>query len=280
MRLLTLLATAALGAATPAWAQDPEPLPSPEDISKADGFTIAGGAGIVPDYEGSDDYRLIPAAAIRGQTNGISFSTRGLYLYVDFISGGAGKVDLDLGPIVGVRLNRSRKIKDDVVDLLPERKTAIEAGGFAGISFKGLTNPYDSLGVRLDVVKDVGGAHQSTVLTPNLEFATPLSRTFYLATSVSADFVSNRFANYYFSVTPADAVVSGLPAFNADGGMKSWKVGLLANQSLSGDLRRGLAVFGLGSYSRLQSDFKRSPIVSQRGSAGQWFGALGLAYSF
>jgi outer membrane scaffolding protein for murein synthesis (MipA/OmpV family) len=118
------------------------------------------------------------------------------------------------------------------------------------------------------------------VVSPNVEFSTPLSQTFYVGASLGADFVSNRFADYYFSISPADAVVSGLPAFNADGGMKSWKVGLLANYSLSGDLRRGLSIFGTGGYSRLVGDFKRSPIVSDRGSASQWLGALGLAYSF
>jgi outer membrane scaffolding protein for murein synthesis (MipA/OmpV family) len=280
MRFISLVAMAALCAATPAWAQDPEPLPSPDEINSADGFTIAGGVGFVPDYEGSDDYRLIPAAAIRGKVGGISFSTRGLYLYVDVIPAGSGKVDFDLGPIVGLRLNRSGKIKDDLVDRLPERNSAVEVGGFAGVSFKGVTNPYDSLGIRLDVVKDVANGHESTVFTPNLEFGTPLSRTLYVGTSLSADFVSNRFADYYFSISPADTVASTLPTFNASGGMKNWKLGLLANQSLSGDLRRGLAVFGIGSYSRLVGDFKRSPIVSDRGSASQWFGAVGLAYSF
>ena len=263
----------------PALAQEQKPLPTPEEINSADSFTIAGGAAIIPDYEGSDDYKFIPAAAIRGKAGGISFSTRGTYLYVDVISG-SGKVDLDVGPIAGVRLNRTGKIKDDFVDLLPERKTAIEVGGFAGVSFKGLTNPYDNLGVRLDVVKDVASAHESTLFSPNVEFSTPLSQTFFVGASLSADFVSNRFADYYFSVSPADAIVSGLPAFDADGGMKSWKVGLLANHSLSGDLRRGLSIFATGNYSRLTGDFKRSPIVSDRGSASQWLAAAGLAYSF
>lgn len=263
----------------PAFAQEQQPLPSPEEINAANSFTIAGGGGIIPDYEGSDDYKFIPVAAIRGKVGNISFSTRGLYLYVDVISG-SGKVDFDVGPIAGVRLNRTGKIKDDIVNLLPDRKTAVEVGGFVGVSFKGLTNPYDSLGVRLDVVHDVANAHESTIFTPNVEFSTPLSRSFFVGASVSADFVSNRFADYYFSVSPAEAVLSGLPAFNAGGGMKNWKAGLLANYSLSGDLRHGLSLFGTGGYSRLVGDFKRTPIVSQRGSASQWLGAIGLAYSF
>jgi outer membrane scaffolding protein for murein synthesis (MipA/OmpV family) len=279
MRSISLITLAGLCAASPAWAQDPAPLPSPEEVNSADGFTIAAGGAIIPDYEGSEDYRLIPAAALRGKVHGIAFSTRGLYLYVDVVPD-AGKVGFDVGPIVGLRFNRTRKIEDDVVNLLPDRKTAVEVGGFAGLSVKGLTNPYDSLGVRLDVVKDVASAHQSTIFSPNVEFSTPLSRSFYVGTSVSADFVSNRFADYYFSVSPAEALASGLPVFNADGGMKNWKLGMLANYALSGDLRHGLSLFGTGTYSRLVGDFKRSPIVSDRGSANQWLGALGLAYSF
>jgi len=268
----------AVTCSVPALAQEP-PLPSAEEINAANSFTIAGGGAIIPDYEGSDDYRWIPAGAIRGKVGSISFSTRGLYLYVDVING-SGSVDFDVGPIVGARFNRTRKIKDDIVNLLPDRNTAIEVGGFAGVSFKGLTNPYDSLGIRLDVVHDVANAHESTVVTPNVEFSTPLSRTAFVSASLGADFVSNRFADYYFSVSPAESLLSGLPAFNADGGMKNWKVGLLANHSLTGDLLHGLSVFGMGSYSRLVGDFKQTPIVSQRGSASQWMGAIGLAYTF
>lgn len=277
-----LIAVVAGCVAAPSLAQgaDDQPLPSAEDVRDADGFTIGVGAGFTPDYEGSDDYRLIPGAAIRGKTNGVSFATRGRYLYVDLISGGSGNMDFDAGPIAGVRLNRTRKLKDDVVNRLPDRKVAIEIGGFAGISWHGLTNPYDTLGLQLDVVKDVGSAHQSTIFSPSIDFSTPLSKTLFVGASLSADFVSGRYADYYFSISPSDTLASGLPTFNAGGGMKNWKIGLLANQSLSGDLRRGWSLFGLASFSHLQGDFKRSPIVSLRGSAGQWFGGAGVAYSF
>ena len=95
-----------------------------------------------------------------------------------------------------------------------------------------------------------------------------------------AEFVSNRFADYYFSITPTDAALSGLPVFDADGGMKNWKASLLLNQSISGNLLHGFSVFGTTSYSRLVGDFKRSPIVSERGSPNQWLAAAGLAYTW
>ncbi len=62
--------------------------------------------------------------------------------------------------------------------------------------------------------------------------------------------------------------------------MKNWKASLLLNQSLTGDLLHGLSIFGSAGYSRLVGDFKRSPIVAQRGSANQWVVAAGLAYTF
>ena len=62
--------------------------------------------------------------------------------------------------------------------------------------------------------------------------------------------------------------------------MKDWKASLLVNQSITGDLLHGLSIFGMGQYSRLTGDFKRSPLVAMRGSASQWIGAAGLAYTW
>jgi MipA family protein len=285
MRRLVRLALVAGCLASPALAQSPPAstqLPSPDELSKRDTVTVGLGAAIVPDYEGSNDYRLIPAGAIRGQVSGISFTTRGSYLYVDLVPRAGGKLNFNAGPAIGARFGTRRHIKDDVVELLPRRKVAIEAGGFVGVSVRGLTNPYDTLAFHLDVLHDIGNAHKSTVISPNIDFSTPLSRSTYASLSMGMEFVSNRFADYYFSVSPADRLATGnqLPVFDADGGMKNWKVGLLLNQSLSGDLLHGLSIFGTGQYSHLVGDFRRAPIVAQRGSAGQWVGAMGLAYTW
>ena len=277
--LKSAIAAIALIAASPALAQaSGDELPDPNDNS--DTFTIAGGGAYIPDYEGSDDYRFIPAAAIRGRVSGISFFTRATYLYVDFVPRGNNALEFDAGPIIGARLNRTGHIHDDFVDDLPDRKTAIEIGGFAGITYHGLTNPYDALSLRVDVVKDVAGAHESTIVTPTIDFGTPLSRTTYVGASLSAEWAGGKYADYYYSIGPAASLASGLPIYDADGGFKNWRLGLLLNQSVSGDLTHGVSIFATGSYSHLSGDFKDSPIVDLRGSASQWLGALGLAYSW
>jgi len=275
----TVLVATALIAAMPAFAQDaPPPLPDPND--RSDTLTIGAGGAYLPDYEGSNDYKLTPAAAIRGRIGGMAFFSRATWLYLDVIPRGSGRLDFDVGPIAGVRMNRTGKVKDNVVDLLPELDTAIEVGGFAGISLHGLTNPYDTLSFRIDGVADVGGAHKSSVFTPTIAFGTPLSRTNYISASLSADFAGNGYADYYFGIDAADALASGLPIYNPDGGFKNWEFGLLAAQSLTGDLTSGFTLFATGSYSHLAGDFKDSPIVKQRGSASQWLGALGVGYTF
>jgi outer membrane protein len=282
MRHFVCVALAACCAGSPALAQSTPggaALPSAEDLAKRDSVTVGIAAAIVPDYEGSNDYRVIPAGAIRGKVSGISFTSRGSYLYVDVVPH-SGKLEFNAGPVIGARFNGRRHIKDPIVKLLPRTKTAIEAGGFVGVSAHGLTNPYDTLALRFDVLHDIAGAHRSTTFSPNVEFSTPLSLRTYASLNVGAEFVSNKYADYYYSITPAGSLASGLPVFNAGGGMKDWKAGLMLNQSITGNLLHGVSVFGFGQYSRLVGDFKRSPIVAQRGSASQWLGALGLAYTW
>ncbi|WP_294171793.1 MipA/OmpV family protein, partial [uncultured Sphingomonas sp.] len=185
MRLIACAAVlAALISASPALAQATDQAVIPEPNADRDYLSIGVGAALVPDYEGSDDYRAIPGLIIRAKKGGLTVFSRGTYLYADLLNTD-GKVDLDAGPIVGVRLNRTGKIKDDAVDALGDRNAAVEVGGFGGVTFKGLTNPYDSLSVRLDAVKDVANAHESWVLSPTIDFGTPLSRTTYAGLSLS-----------------------------------------------------------------------------------------------
>src|SRR5258708_1696208 len=160
-----LCAALAAGLAKPAFAQSApaaSQLPSADDVANRDTLALGIGAAVTPEFEGSTDYRIIPAAAVRAQYRGIGIMSRGAYLYVDFIPR-AGKLDFDGGPIVGARFGRKDHLKDPIVDLLPTRKMAIEVGAFAGIGVHGLTNPYDHLSFRVDVLTDVASAHKSTV---------------------------------------------------------------------------------------------------------------------
>lgn len=272
------LATLTLVAAcAPVFAQEMKNPPATDRNS----LTIGVGVGYTPSYEGSDDYVVIPSGVIRGKVAGFSFFSRGPIVFVDLVRED-GEVDVSLGPVVSARFDRTTQIKDRQVRALGKLDTAIEVGGFVGIAKTGIiTSDYDNLGVRVSYVHDVTGTHGSYVITPAIEYGTPLSRKAYLGISASADYVGKGYASTYYGVTPAGSLASGLPAYVADdAGFKKFNINLLGSYSLTGDLTAGLSVFAVGSYGRMLGDFKRSPIVRQAGDADQWFGGLGVAYTF
>ena len=248
-------------------------------------LTIGVGAAIVPSYEGSDDYTVVPAAAARGKIKDFAFWTRGTSLYVDAIPNtDANGWDLELGPYVAVNLDRTGRIKDRRVKALGELDTAIEVGGFAGISKTGvITSAYDSLTFNVAYGKDVADAHDSYVITPSLQYFTPLSTKAFVGTGVSAEYVGKGYGRYYFDVTPAGSLASGLPAYSGaggDSGFKNVTFNLATGYSLSGDLRKGWTIFALGAYTKMLGDYKRSPVVSIAGDSDQWIGAIGIGYTF
>lgn len=247
-----------------------------------DVISVAGGVAYGPSYEGSDDYRALPSLQVRGSVSGYAFVTRGLQLEVDAIREAPDEsIDVSFGPVLGVRLNRVSGIKDRQVRALGKKDVAVELGAYAGIAKRGvLTSDFDSLALRVSYVTDVAGAHGSYVISPAVEYFMPLSRATAIGASLSTDYVGDGYARYYYSVDAPGAAASGLSQFEAKGGFRNVSLGVLGIHSLSGDLRKGWSLFAIGNYGRLLGDFKRSPVTSEAGSANQWFGALGAAYTF
>ncbi|OYY70640.1 MipA/OmpV family protein [Sphingomonas sp. 28-63-12] len=287
---LRLLAAAgsAIVLAGPALAQQADPPPAPRiEVDPAaldrDTITIGGGAGLVPSYEGSNDYVVIPVGAVRGRVNGFNFMSRGLQLSADLLrEKPTSSIDLMAGPVASLNLNRTGRIVDPRVRALGKRKVALELGGYVGIGKTGvITSAYDNLAVRVSYVRDVTGVHDSYLLTPSIEYGTPLSRRVYVGLGVSATLVGDRYAQNYFAVDAAGAARSGLPVFaQPRGGVKNYTGTLLASYALSGDLLHGVQLFTIISYSRLQGDFARSPLTSVAGNPNQVYGAVGIGYTF
>lgn len=276
--------TLALTVAMPAWAQDAtNPVAAPPvDAADAGGdrITVALGGAYVPDYEGASSNEVIPAAAVIGRAYGLDFFTRGTQLYVDIAPDRPGPgTNFEVGPIAGVRLDRTNKVDYRPVRALGKIDTAVELGGFVGISRTGVvTSDFDVLTARVAYVTDVANAHGSYIVTPQLNYTTPLSIRTLVSLGVSADYVGKGYGRTYFSVNAPQSIASGLPIYDAsDDGWKRLNAQFFAVQSLSGDLRRG---FGIGAgvlYGRLLGRYKRSPIVRD---ADQWSGAVGLTYTF
>jgi MipA family protein len=266
--------------ATPALAQDATTDPDAAGRDR-DTLTIGVGALVTPRYEGSDDYRISPGGAVRGKVSGISFSTVGTALFTDVIpSAGQGEWKFVFGPVAQLRLARSslKTIRDPQVRALGKIGVTVEGGAHFGLSKTGVvTSPYDNLSLDLAVTHDLGGVHDALLVTPSVNYGTPLSRKTYVGVSASATWVGRGYAQRYFGVNAPQALASGFASYAPGAGFKDVTFGARANFALTGDLRHGLSLFAIGSGSRLLGEFGRSPIVRSR---TQWFGGAGLAYTF
>ncbi len=272
-----------LGLSSPLLAQE-QLSPGPVEQSVFDGDYLTAGIGVAvgPSYEGSDNYVFSPLPVVLGSLGGIDFQPRGPGIALDFIPDQSGaKVDFIFGPVVRARFDRQNSIKDPVVRSLGKLDFAVEVGPFAGVQLNRVLNPYDSLTAQVDVRWDIAGAHDGMVIFPSLTYFTPLSRSIVTSLAISGEYVDDDYADYYFSISPAGSAASGLPTFTASSGWKNVGLTTLTGVDLDGDVTNGgFGLIFLGSYSRMIGDPKRSPITSIRGSADQWFGAVGVGYTF
>lgn len=283
--LLPVLASALLVAA-PAAAQTSEvpAAPPPSNGDFGDSITVGVAAAAVPEYEGSDKYDIVPAPAAIGTVAGLPFQLLGNRLSVDLIPNRPGPgIDFQLGPIAVLNLNRTstRGIRDDRVAALGKLDTGIEVGAYVGLGKVGvITSDYDRLSVSVSYRQDVNGASKGAVWQPSVSYLTPLSTKTAVGLFFTADRADNDYAGYYFSVNAAQATASGLPAFQARSGWKSYTIGALGTISLTGDLLHGFKLVAGGTYKRMLNDFADSPVTSIAGDRNQWLGAVGLAYTF
>jgi outer membrane protein len=148
-------------------------------------------------------------------------------------------------------------------------KTAWEIGGFAEYWF------YDWLRGHTELRHGVTG-HHGTILDLALDVVTPvqpgLTWSFGPRMRISDSSGNSR----YFDISPNESIASGLPIYNAQGGIRTIGVGTQLIKQWSPQW----ATHAFVEYDRLVGDAADSPLVQLRGNANQlWFGA-GFAYSF
>ena len=245
-----------------------------------DTVTVGLGVGVTTSYDGADEYKAIPGGALQGTISGHDFRLTGLQIFVDAIPNDLSRrIDIELGPVAGVRLNRNGEVQDDQVAALGELGTAVELGARGSVGLRGVMDRTDSLALTVTAVWDVADAHGSHVISPAVEYSALIGRSTFARAAITADFVGGDYADYYFGVTPAGSQASGLRIWDPDGGLESIGTNVLLTHSLSGQ-RKGWALFGIASYSRLQGDMADSPLVRDVGSRDQFFGSVGIGYTF
>ena len=282
LRRTVLLAAASVAASIPTLAYAQNDGPQTDTVFDGDYLTVGVGGFYGPSYEGSNDYVLFPAPIVQGRLLGVAITPRPGGAALDFIPDAKdAKVGFSLGPVATFRRDRVTRIKDPVVRRLGKLKTAVEVGGSAGVTVYDQLTGYDSLTFSADARWDVAGAHQGMLWGPSVSYFTPVSKGAAINLAVTAEHMDRDYANYYFTVSPAGSVASGLPAFQARGGWKNVGINAQVGVDFDGDLTNGgLAGFVTGGYTKLLGDAKRTPLTSIRGDADQWLAGAGLAFAF
>jgi MipA family protein len=231
------------------------------------------GVGMAPDYEGSNNYKAVAAPFFKFNLGG----ERSLTLRATELS--ANLLDhpfLRFGPILNYRFGRDHNVEDRVVKHMAEIDGAVEGGGFFGLEFVDKANPRKRFITSIDFVGDLGNTYSGYLVSLSVRGWYPLSRAFDLNVGAVAQYADNNYMETYFGVNPIDAKVTGLRQFSAGSGIKDYRLTSALVMHLSPDWHVGAGV----QYRRLLEDAADSPVVKDRGSADQFIGGLGLAYSW
>ncbi len=237
-----------------------------ERESKADWKARIGlGAGMVPDYEGSNDYQVVPALYARIHwKRGYSVELEGLTLRANLLPNDMW----NFGPVVRYRMGRE-DVEDSAVDRMRDIDDSWEVGAFAKVAI-------DNWNVRLDMVKDIADGHDGYLIGIHAGYTLFRDSFWRVSAGASATYADDNYMDTYFSVDENNSARSGLDTYEAEAGFKDIGVTLSASYSIS----RNWGVMGIMGYKRLLGDAEDSPIVDKEGSPDQLIGSLALTYSW
>ncbi|MEO1252202.1 MAG: MipA/OmpV family protein [Pseudomonadota bacterium] len=267
--LLAAILAPALLFASPAAAQGPQP---------AEGWRITAGAGALftPAYEGDDDYRLRLLPNIK-----IEYGDR----FFASVQDGLGyrvinEESLRVGPIARIAFARNEDGSEPfaitgerTTDLigLGNVATTAELGAFAEVDFGPLT-------AGLEARYGVNG-HNGFVADASLRYSgvaqfggPPLIYSFGPRMTI----VGDDYNDAYFSVTPVQSFASGLPVFDADGGVQTVGAGATAILPLT----RRTSLVAVAGYDRFVGDAGDAPLIRLRGSRNQATVGVFFGYTF
>ena len=244
----------------------PSTLPFLSSVSGDWTVTVGAGGEIKPDFEGSKRYMVGPVPIFSIHRAGSPERFHGprdnagiaLFEYDGFFAGPVGK-------FVMARTASS----DNTLKGLGDVNAAVELGGFAEYF------PVDWFRTRVEVRQGFGG-HHGVVADFSGDFIVPLSERWTLSGGPRFTLENTAATAPYFGITPAQAMASGLPVFNAKGGAHSTGAGAQVRYQINPQWE----VHSYVEYQHLLGAAAASPLVKQRGSPDGVTAGLGGSYSF
>lgn len=234
---------------------------------------VGVGAGILPDYEGSNNYTIGAAPFFRLTYPKSNFFATliATELYVNVMD----HPWLRFGPVVNYRFGRNN-VDDKVVKHMEDIDGAFEAGAFAGVEFIDSQNPRQRFIATVEILSDISNVYKGYNMSASARYWYPVHKMVDVTLGVGAAYADDNYMKTYFGVNQKDSDRTGLPVFEADSGIKDVRVVPGVVVHLSPDWHVGAGF----RYAKLLNDAKDSPVVKDRGSSDQWIAGLAVGYSW
>ncbi len=228
--------------------------------------TIGAEGRVLPKFEGSDKRTVAPFPLFDVRPAGTPARFHAPRDGASIALFEAGR--FYAGPVGKVRLPR-REGDDSALQGLGNVDWAVELGAFAEYW------PTDWLRGRAELRQGLGG-HHGLVSDLTADVVLPVTSQLTLSGGPRLSLATGAALSPYFSITTAQSLASGLPVYDAGGGVRSFGAGAQARYVWT----KNWATHVFVEYERLTGDAGNSPLVTLRGSRDQLQMGLGVTYSF
>lgn len=240
-------------------------------------FYIGAGAMYMPAFLGSKDYQFIswPEFGVTWKDKFFVTSRQGAGYNIINSNGWR------MGPVIKNTLARKENgahplrmagRKTEALQGLGDVRNTVEFGGFSEYT-------WNNLSAKIELRQGINGHHGlisdiDVIYTHDIPLAekrTPLTISF----GPHATAVDSSYNETYFGVNSVQSARSGLPQYNAKGGLLKYGVSFTTTVPITDNLH---AIFMAG-YDRLSGDAASAPLIKQRGTRNQSNAGVMLTYA-
>ncbi|GEM_PF-4785262 len=214
-----------------------------------------------PYIGGENGVDVFPGIAYEGE----KLKIRGPY--VDYFVVGGGREDISLALTLGLGANQLEVNGDEQLVGIQDRDSGVLAG--VRIDYP-IFNGTGSLAVQTDVTDESNG--QRAVISWQRPLFNSNPRKWILAARVQAEWSSDDYANFYYGITPQEALASNFDEYTVGNTLQP-SIGIQGFYNFSQNWQ---VIYSM-DYQLLSSEVKDSPIVDESGALS---GIVGLAYVF
>jgi MipA family protein len=229
-------------------------------------ITLGGEGKIFPAFEGANRYEFDPNPIFSVRRSGKAARFRSP-------RDGAGIALINAGGFYFGPVGKFKKARkeSDHVELrgLGDVDWTLEVGAFAEYW------PKDWLRARIEARRGFNG-HEGFVADASADLVIPFAERWTFSGGPRLTVADTNATAPYFGIDTLQAAASGLPVFDAKGGVRSVGGGMQVRFQWTPQL----ATRAYLEYDHLMGDAASSPLVTERGSPDQVSFGLGVTYSF